>query len=84
MARWVDEAEELAAAEDWELVGKVPGPYQCDLSRGWIPEHSHALRIRGKRSGRGLVVGQGVARKYFSSRAPTHLDDLLDELRQDH
>ena len=68
MPRWVDEAENLASAEGWELIGTVPGPYQCDLSRGWIPEHSRALRIRGRRSGTRLVVGQGVARKYFGVR----------------
>lgn len=81
MARWVEEAEELAAAEDWELIDKVSGPYQCELSRGWIPENSHALRIRGRRSGATRVVGKGVARKYFGIPS-NRVDVLLARLSQ--
>ena len=82
MALWTDEAKRRAAAEDWELIDKVPGRIQCDLSHGWIPEHSHALRIRGKRSGMKHVVGQGVARKYFNIPL-NRLDDLLAQLGQE-
>ena len=82
MALWTDEAKERAAAEDWELVDRVPGPYQCELSRGWVPENSHALRIRGTRSGMTLVVGRGVARKYFGIPS-NRLDVLLAGLNQD-
>lgn len=77
MPLWVDEAERLAGAEVWELVGTSPGPYQCDLSRGWIPEHSRAVRIRGRQSGTRLVVGQGVARKYFGVRL-NRAGELID------
>lgn len=76
MASWMDAAEALAAAEDWELVERVPGPRECSLSHQSIPAHSHALRIRGKVSGGLHVVGTDVARKYFGIRAPTRLGDL--------
>jgi len=82
MGSWVDRAEELAAAEEWELVEKVPGPRRCTLSQQMVPGGSFALRIRGKASGGLHVVGQGVARDYFNIRAPTRLDDLLAELRK--
>ena len=71
MVLWVDKAEEQAAAEDWELVERVPGPRRCTLSQQIVPAGSYALRIRGKTSGGLHVVGQRVASKYFNIRAPS-------------
>lgn len=76
-----DNAKQLAAAEGWELVGKVPGPYRCVLSQQMVPAGSYAVRIRGKTSGGELVVGRGVARDYFGISS-TRIDLLLAGIEQ--
>ena len=76
-----DKAKEHAAAEDWELVGNVPGPYRCVLSQQTVPAGSYAIRIRGQTSGGELVVGRGVARDYFGVSS-TRVDLLLARIEQ--